>query len=216
MALCLNSLGSTVTWAVLRKQNRTFALLGKATSSGLMPFGSHDVSRAWAVTAEFGCLRLERLSGEEEVTGDQLVLPTAFFYDYGITGSYESAETTRAVYGLLPGELEQLVTSLRHGSFPLLGFSHRELRCSITGCIIPGFWPHVVVSNSPLYGNVVSVESFVRLIVSSLPQTHLSPRMMGLQPMFRHLLKMATTAHPGIPYALEMLDFAPVPSLEPK
>ncbi len=216
MGLCLNRLGTTVTWSVLQKQNRTFALLGKATAAGLVPFGRNDVSRGWALTAELGRLRLERLSGDEELTGDQLVLPTAFSYDYGITGAYESAEMTRAIYGLLPAELEQLVTALRRGSFPLLGFSHRDLRCSISGCVIPGFWPHVVVSNSPLYGNVVSVESFIRLIVSSLPQNHMSPRMMGLQPMFRHLMKMATAPHHGVPYTLEMLDFAPVATLAAK
>jgi hypothetical protein len=79
----------------------------------LAAFSRQDVSRSWALTAEFGCLRLERLSGDEEVTGQQLFLPLPADYDYGITGHDKSPETTRAVFGLLPSELEQLVNALR-------------------------------------------------------------------------------------------------------
>src|SRR5215204_5398371 len=110
MALCLNTLGSSVQRGVLRKGNRIFGLLGKATPAGLCCFNRNDVGRAWALTSEGGRLRLERLSGEEEVTGDQLVLPTPFSYEYGITGMNQSVQLTRAVFGLLPSELEQLVS----------------------------------------------------------------------------------------------------------
>ena len=128
------------------------------------------------MTAEFGCLRLERLSGEEEVTGDQLFLPLPADYNYGLTGPDTSSEATRAVFGLLASELEQLVSVLRRGSFPVLGFSQRDLRCSLTCCTIPGYWPHVVTSNMALHGNVVSLEAFMRLMVASLPQARLSAR----------------------------------------
>ena len=70
--------------ALLRKRTRVFALLGKATSGGLELFGREDIARSWAVTSEYGCLRLERLSGDEEVTGLELFLPSPFSYNYGI------------------------------------------------------------------------------------------------------------------------------------
>ena len=156
MALCLNTLGSSVQRGVLRKGNRIFGLLGKATPTGLCCFHRNDVGRAWALTAEGGRLRLERLAGDEEVTGDQLVLPTPFSYEYGITGMNQSVQMARAVFGLLPSELEQLVSVLRRGSFPVLGFAENDLRCSISDCLIPAHWPHIVTSNSAVFGNVVS------------------------------------------------------------
>ena len=69
-----------------RKGSRVFALLGKATPLGLAGFSREDASRSWALTAELGCLRLERLSGDEELTGQQLFLPLPSDYDYGLTG----------------------------------------------------------------------------------------------------------------------------------
>src|ERR1019366_9676056 len=94
---------------LLRKGPRVFALLGKATPLGLAAFEREDVSRSWALTAEYGCLRLERLSGEEEVTGEQLFLPLPADYNYGITGPDESPETIPPGSGLLPSELGQIV-----------------------------------------------------------------------------------------------------------
>ena len=150
MAHTLNMLTSPVEMALLRKGSRVFALLGKATRDGLEAFGRDDVLRSWAVTAEYGCLRLERLSGDEEVTGLELFLPTPFSYSYGIAGTGEAPELTRAVFGLLPSELEELVTILRRDSFPVLGYSVGETKCSICSSVIPGSWPHVVVSNLAL------------------------------------------------------------------
>ena len=86
--------------------------------AGLRPAGESHASRlgglqsggyfpSWALTAEFGCLRLERLSGDEEVTGQQLFLPLPADYDYGIVGTDKSPETTRAIFGLLPSELDR-------------------------------------------------------------------------------------------------------------
>src|ERR1019366_4113263 len=115
---------------LLRKGPRVFALLGKATPLGLAAFEREDVSRSWALTAEYGCLRLERLSGEEEVTGEQLFLPLPADYNYGIMGPEEPPEITRAVFGLLPSRLNKIANALGRGSFPVLGFSQRELRCS--------------------------------------------------------------------------------------
>jgi hypothetical protein len=177
----------------------------------LAAFSREDVSRSWALTAEFGCLRLERLSGDEEVTGEQLFLPLPADYDYGITGPDKSPETTRAVFGLLPSELEQLVSVLRRGSFPVLGFSQRDLRCSLTCCIIPGYWPHVVTSNMALHGNVISLEAFVRVMVSSLPQGRLSVRFPDLQPVFERMMRVVVRRRRGIPYSREMLEVAPGP-----
>src|SRR5258708_33583982 len=130
MPLSLKMLNTSAQWSVLRKGSRTFGLLGKATPFGLSSFTRNDIPRAWALTAEFGCLRLERLTGEEEVTTEQLVLPTPFSYEYGIDGVSGSSETTRAIFGLSPGELERLGSVLRKGSFPELGFSQLDLRCS--------------------------------------------------------------------------------------
>jgi hypothetical protein len=209
MALCLNMLGSSVQRGVLRKGARIFGLLGKATPLGLTCFGRNDLSRAWALTAEFGCLRLERLVGDEEVTGDQLMLPTPFSYDYGATGMNESPDLTRAIFGLLPSELEELVSALRRGSFPVLGFSHNDLRCSITDCVIPGHWPHLVTSNTAAFGNVVSLEAFVRIAVCSLPQGQLNTRFPRLQPVFKQMMKLLLVPRRGLLYTKEMLALAP-------
>jgi len=212
MAVCLNKLGASAQGCLLRKGPRLFALLGKATPSGLAPFTRRDVSGSWALTAEFGCLRLERLSGDEEVTGAQVFLPVPSSYDYGLTGAHGSPELVRAVFGLLPPELEQLVTVLRHGSFPVLGFSLSDSRCSISSGIIPGYWPHVVISNMALHGNVVSLETFVRILVSSLPQSRLGARFPGLQPVFKRMMRMVVARRCGVPYTKETLALVPTPA----
>ena len=191
-----------------------FALLGKATPLGLAAFSREDVSRSWALTAELGCLRLERLSGEEQVTGQQVFLPLPADYDYGITGPDKSPELTRAIFGLLVSELEQLVSVLRRGGFPVLGFSQRDLRCSLTCCIIPGYWPHLVTSNMALHGNVVSLEAFVRVLVASLPQARLSARFPQLQPVFEQMMRLVVRPRRGIPYSREMLELAPEQAAE--
>jgi hypothetical protein len=175
----------------------------------LAAFSREDVSRSWALTAEFGCLRLERLAGDEEVTGQQLFLPIPADYDYGIAGPDKSPETTRAIFGLLAPELEQLISVLRRGSFPVLGFSQRDLRCSLTCCIIPGYWPHVVTSNMALHGNVVSLEAFVRVMVSSMPQARLSLCFPNLQPVFEQMMRLVVTRRRGLPYTRETLELAP-------
>ena len=209
MALCLNKLTTPMPGCLLRKGPRVFALLGKATPIGLATFSPADVSRSWALTAEFGCLRLERLTGDEEVTGQRLFLPQSSEYSYGTTGPDKSAETTRAVFGLLPSELEQVVSVLRRGSFPFLGFSERDQRCSLTCCIVPGYWPHVVISNMALHGNVISLEAFVRMMVASLPQARLSVRFPDLVPVFREMMRLIVTPRRGLPYTRETLALAP-------
>jgi hypothetical protein len=209
MTQSLKTLNTSAQWSVLRHGSRVFGLLGKATPFGLSSFTRHDLARSWALTAEFGCLRLERLSGEEEVTSDQLVLPTPFSYEYGIDGANDATDLTRAIFGLAPAELEQLVSLLRKGSFPVLGFSQVDLRCSISGCTIPGYWPHVIVSNTALYGNVASLETFVRIVVSSLPQGQLSLRFPGLQPVVKQMMKLMSTQRRGVLYSREMLELVP-------
>jgi hypothetical protein len=209
MAQPLNTLSTAVEGRILQKGSRVFALLGKATPFGIISFRREDIPRSWAVTAEFGCIRLERLTGDEEVTGLELTLPTPFSYDYGITGIHGAQDLTRAVFGLLPSEMEELITVLRKGSFPVLGFSYSDLKCSITSAIIPGCWPHVVVSNLPLYGNVVSFEAFVRILVSSLPHGYLGTRFPGLVEVAKEILKLMGAQRPGIPYCKEILNLAP-------
>jgi len=212
MATCLNTINTSVKWGVLRKGPRLFALLGKATPQGIVSFSRQDLSTGWALTAEFGCLRLEHLSGDEELTEFQLAMPTPFSYDYGLTGT-DSPELTRAVFGLLPSELEQLTTRLRQGSFPILGFSQTEQKCCITSSLIPGRWPHVVVSNLALYGNIVSVEAFVRIIVSSLSQGHLGIRHPSLRPVIRQVIWLSILRRRGIHYTNEAFDLAPATGL---
>jgi hypothetical protein len=216
MAQLVNMLTSPVEWVLARKDQRVFAILGKATPTGLAPFGREDASRSWAVTAEYGSLRLERLSGDEEVTGLELFLPTALNYDYGIAGVTASPELIRAVFGLLPTELEELVTTLRRGSFPVLGYSATALKCGITGCVIPSYWPHIVVSNLALYGNVVSVEAFVRILVSSLPQGHLASRFPALQTVLRQVMKVSIARPQGIPYSNDILRLVPAEMIAQK
>jgi len=216
MSIFLNRLGTPVQACLLRKGTRVFGLVGKATSYGITAFGRSDVFRGWALTAEFGCLRLERLSGDEEVMGDELLLPTPHSYEFGILGGNACPELTRAVFGLLSSELEQLVTVLRQGGFPVLGFSRRELRCSLTGNIIPGHWPHVVVSSRAIYGNVVSPEAFMRLMVSSLPQGQLAVRFPSLQPIFKQMMKLLIVQRRGIPYSDEVVELTPAAVLAGK
>jgi hypothetical protein len=216
MSQSLNTVSTSVEWGLLRKGSRVFGLLGKATPAGIVPFRREDIGQSWAVTAEFGCIRLERLSGDEEVTGLELFLTTPFSYEYGIAGATGVPELTRAVFGLLPAELEQLVTALRHGSFPVLGFSRADLKCDVSGAIIPGCWPHVVVSNLALYGNVVSVETMLRILLSSMPQGNLTTRFPGLQNMVKHILRLIVVQRRGIPYCREMLDLAPATVLAGK
>jgi hypothetical protein len=209
MGLNLKMLNTSAQWSVLKHGSRTFGLLGKATPFGLSSFTRQDIGRAWALTAEFGCLRLERLTGEEEVTTDQLVLPTPFSYEYGIDGISGSPDLIRAIFGLTPGDLEKLVSLLRRGSFPVLGFSQVDLRCSISGCTIPGYWPHLVVSNLALYGNVVSLETFIRIMVSSLPQGQLTQRFPELQQVLKQLMKLIATQRRGVLYSREMRELVP-------
>jgi len=216
MAHCLNMVSTSLKWTVLRKGSRIFALLGKATPFGLTAFTRKDVPRGWALTTEFGCLRLERLAGDEEVSAAQLVLPTPSAYEYGITGITPSPELTRAIFGLLPEELEKLVTVLRRGSFPMMGFSHRDLKCAISSCTIPGYWPHVVISNTPLYGNVVSLEAFVRTLIASLPLGQLGARYPELQPLFKQMMRLMIASRGGIPYSQELLELAPTTTLAAK
>lgn len=201
---------------VLRKGTRVFGLLGKATAYGLTSFGRNDVFRSWALTAEFGCLRLERLRGDEEVSGERLSLPTPVSYDYGIVGSHACPDLTRAIFGLLSSELEQLVSILRQGGFPVLGFSRRDLRCSLSGGVIPGQWPHVVISNRAIYGNVVSLEAFMRTLVSSLPQGHLGARYPALQPVFKQMMKLMIVQRRGILFSDEIVELSPAAVLAGK
>ncbi|MFO1489079.1 MAG: hypothetical protein U1F65_11445 [Verrucomicrobiota bacterium] len=216
MSHTLNMVGAPVEMALMRKGSRVFALLGKATALGLEPFGREDVGRSWAVTSEYGCLRLERMSGDEEVTGLELFLPRPLSYDYGICGTGDAPELTRAVFGLLPAELDLLVSTLRQGSFPMLGYALTNTKCSVSAAIIPGSWPHVVISNLALYGNVVSVETFVRILVSSLPQGHLATRFPALQPLTKQLMKLSIARPRGIPYNAEILGLAPAEAPAPK
>ena len=123
---------------------------------------------------------------------------------------------TRAVFGLLPSELDQLVSTLRQGSFPVLGFSLNNTRCSISACVIPGSWPHVVISNLALYGNVVSVETFVRILISSLPQGQLTTRFPALQTITRQLMKLSIARPRGIPYNADVLNLSPAEFVAPK
>jgi|GEM_PF-853633 len=205
----LNQILSPVQRRVLRRGSRVFALLGKPTVGGVAPFGREDLGRTWALTCEFGCLRLEDLNGAEEVTGLELFLPTPFSYEYGVGAPDENPELTRAVFGLLPSELDQIVTVLRRGSFPVLGYSTHEAKCSLTSSVIPAGWPHVVVSNVALYGNVVSLESFVRVLVSSLPKGHLAIRFPGLQPVLKQMMLLMLAHRPGLPYHKELFANAP-------
>jgi hypothetical protein len=212
MAVCLSKLTAAAQGCLLRRGPRVFALLGKPTPAGLAPFTRRDVAGSWALTAEFGCLRLERLSGDEEVTGAQVFLPVPSSYDYGITGTTGSSESARTVFGVLAPELEQLVSVLRCGSFPVLGFSLTDLRCSISAGVIPGYWPHVVISNMALHGNVLSLESFIRVVVSSLPQSRLGGRFPNLQPALKQMMRVVVTPRRGIPYTKEALALAPTPA----
>lgn len=212
----LDMLGTPVKGCVLRKGTRMFALLGKATRSAVVPFSPDDVAHSWALTSEFGCLRLERLSGEEEVTPYKLVLPSAYSYDYGVHGADAAGEVARAIFGLLPSELDHLVTVLRRGGFPVLGFSQTDLKCCLSSSLIPAYWPHVVVSNLTLYGDAVTVEVFVRLLVASMAPGRLLVRFPSLQRLVKQMLWLLILQRRGLPYTREVLDLAPGEALMAK
>jgi hypothetical protein len=211
MGCSLSRLNAPVQRCILRKGPRVFALLGKASPTGLAPFKRGEISESWALTAEFGCLRLERLTGDEEVAEERLILPTPGSADYGVMGGEPSSAMARAIFGLLSSELEQLIRILRRDNFPVLGFSQTELKCSLSSCVIPSNWPHVVISNLALYGNVVTVEAFIRIIIASLPQGHLGRRFPKLQPLFKRLIKIMVAQRRGMPYIQELLEVAPAP-----
>ena len=206
-------LSAPVGCCLMRKGPRVFGLIGKATNSGIAPFGSEDVMRSWAVTAEHGCIRLERMSGDEEITGLELLLPTASCYDYGIAGAGESPALTRAVFGLQAGELESAVNILRRGNFPVLSFCRTNTKCSLASTIIPACWPHIVISDQALYGNVLSVESFVRLLISSLPQGRLAARYEALQPLLKQMMTLMIVQRRGLPYTDEVAGLIPAESV---
>ena len=209
MAQRLHMLNAPVERRLLHNGTRIFALLGKATRFGIAPFGPEDVHTSWAVTAEFGCIRLERLSGDEEVTSMEAYLPTPLSYDYGITGMSGAPEITRLVFGLLPAELEQLVTLMRRGTFPVLGYSATEVKCGVSSGIVPGRWPHILVSNLVSYGNVLSLEMFARIIIASMPHGNLFSRYPALRPVFKEMLRLIVVQRRGFPYSREMLGLAP-------
>lgn len=202
-------LTSAVERCVMRKGSRVFGLLGRATPAGLAPFGPNDFARAWAVTADHGSLRLERLSGDEETTGLELFLPTAFSRDYGIAGAIAAPTLTRAVFGLLPSELDDAMAGLRRGAYPQAGFSPNPARCAVCSAIIPAGWPHVVVSSQPLYGNVICLESFFRILVSSVPAGRLASRFPSLLPVLKGLMTLVLTQRAGVPYHLDILKLSP-------
>jgi hypothetical protein len=66
-----------------------------------------------------------------------------------------------------------------------------------------------VTSNLALYGNVISLEAFLRVLIASLSQGQLTVRYPTLQPILKRMTKIAVSARRGIPYVKEMLDFAP-------
>jgi hypothetical protein len=58
---------------------------------------------------------------------------------------------------------------------------------------------------------VVSLEVFVRLLVSSLPQARLATRFPDLMPVFERMMRVVVKQRGGIPYNKEMLKLAPTP-----
>jgi hypothetical protein len=66
-----------------------------------------------------------------------------------------------------------------------------------------------------LYGNIASLETFVRVVVSSLPQGQLSTRFPTLQPVIKQLMKMMANQRRGILYSREMLELMPPTPLTP-
>jgi len=202
-------IASPIERCVMRKGARVFGLLGRATPTGIVPFGPNDFAVGWAVTAEHGTLRLEQLSGDEEPTGLELFLPTTFSRDFGIAGAFAAPTLTRTVFGILPAELDEMVAILRQGNYPQMGLARTPLRCAICSGVIPAGWPHVLVSNQPLYGNVVCLESFIRILVSSVPEGHLARRFPSLLPTLKKLMTLVLTRRPGVPYLPEMLKYVP-------
>ncbi len=212
----LDMISSPIERCVIRKGSRVIGLLGRATTTGIVPFAPADVGVGWAVTAEHGTLRLEQLSGDEESTGLELFLPTAFSRDYGIAGAFAAPTLTRAVFGMLPAELDEMLAVLRQGNFPQMALSRLPLRCAISSAIIPSGWPHVLVSNQPLYGNVICLESFIRILVSSLPEGKLATRFPSLFPTLKRLMTLAVSKRAGAPYLPEVLKCAPLEPAVPK
>jgi hypothetical protein len=66
-----------------------------------------------------------------------------------------------------------------------------------------------VVSNAPQYGNVVSLEAFVRVLVSSLPHGRLDARLPNLQSVALQILKLMGSERPGVPFYSDLLTLAP-------
>jgi hypothetical protein len=71
-------------------------------------------------------------------------------------------------------------------------------------------WPHIVTSNRAIYGNIVSLETFMRTVVASLPEGKLGVRFPKLQPIFKQLMKLRIVQRRGILYTDELLMPKPV------
>jgi hypothetical protein len=70
-----------------------------------------------------------------------------------------------------------------------------------------------VTSNLALYGNVVTPETFIRVLVSSMPQGQLSARFPSLQPIFKQLMRLSVMPRRGVPYCKDMLELTPARAL---
>jgi hypothetical protein len=56
---------------------------------------------------------------------------------------------------------------------------------------------------------VVSLETFIRIMVSSLPQGQLTQRFPELQQVLKQLMKLIATQRRGVLYSREMLELVP-------
>ena len=63
-----------------------------------------------------------------------------------------------------------------------------------------------------LHGNVVSLETFMRTVVASLPQGRLSARFPALQPVFKQMMRVVVAQRRGLLYTKETLALAPTPA----
>jgi hypothetical protein len=60
-----------------------------------------------------------------------------------------------------------------------------------------------------LYGNIASLETFVRIVVASLPQGRLALRFPALQSVIKELMKMMAIQRRGVLYSRELLELMP-------
>lgn len=187
-------LATPVMSVLLEHMGRSFGLLGGITATGLTKVCS---STGWVLTAEYGFLRIEQLSGNEKVLRSLLLTNDSF--------SAGEQCVTRSVFGLLPDEWALLLAVLNKGNLPRMDYGPQEEICALTKCIIPRGWPRLVVSNGAFGLGNISLEAFIRTLGASPSIWFLARKHPVLKRVVQVIIRMCLAHRKGLPYHREVV-----------